>query len=75
MEKQEKEDELLSLSHPSGKPVKGKGSKKALDMESRPSPKGVRVVPSTEALRSKIEAVKVAAGRRKKVGSVKLLIH
>ena len=69
VEMQEKEDELLSLSHPSGKPAKGKGSKKGLVMESKPSPKGVRVVPSTEALRSKIEAVKVAAGRKKKVGS------
>ncbi|ESN96010.1 hypothetical protein HELRODRAFT_68444 [Helobdella robusta] len=66
VEQQEKEDELSGLSHPSGKAAKGKVGKKGSGMETRPSPSGVRVVPSTDALRNKLEAAKNAGGGRKK---------
>ena len=58
MEKQQTEDDATGSSGSQGH-TKGKAKqKKALAFETKPSPNGRRVLPSMEALRSKVEAVK-----------------
>lgn len=57
VEKQEKEDDLVGSGNQGQ--AKGKGKpKKAFAYQTKPSPMGRRVLPSTEIMRSKVEAAK-----------------
>lgn len=66
VEAKEKEDANAVDSHPTSGKARGRGSKKQVAMETKPSQGGIRVMPSTEALRNKLVAAKGAAMRKRK---------
>lgn len=70
MERQQTEDDLVDSGNQG--PAKGKGKKKALAIETKPSPIGRRIVPSIEALRSKVEAAKRRNANKDKQVTVSL---